>query len=150
MNKIKKKLLVECFHFLEEKTRILDEIIASNKLALLSETKSSAGDKHETGRAMLQLEMEKVSTQFNDAHLMRVTLNRIDIRKKSDVVILGSLVKTSKGNYFLSVSIGKIIVDGIDFYCISVFSPIGKLLLGSKKDHEIYYNDMKIVVNDIY
>lgn len=150
MNKIKKKLLLECFHFLDEKTRILEEIITSNKLALLSETKSSAGDKHETGRAMLQLEMEKVSTQFNDNHQMRGTLNRIDINKKSDIVILGSLVKTSIGNYFLSVSIGKIIIDRTDFYCISVLSPIGKLLLGSKKDHEIYYNNLKILINDVY
>ena len=34
------------------------------KEALFEEIKSSVGDKHETGRAMLQLEREKVGNQF--------------------------------------------------------------------------------------
>ena len=50
---IKKELLQACFQFVEEKHNTISKSIASNKKDLFSETKSSAGDKHETGRAMI-------------------------------------------------------------------------------------------------
>ena len=150
MDKIKRKILSECFVFLDDKTRVLEEIINSNKIALQSENKSSAGDKHETGRAMLQLEMEKVSTQFEGLNQMRTTLNRTDISEKSEIVRLGSLVKSSAGYYFLSISAGKVKVENFEVYCISIVSPIGKLLLGAKKGFNFYFNENKILIEDIY
>ena len=55
----KQKLFNACKEFVQDKLSTIEKTIQSNKSALNSETKSSAGDKHETGRAMLQLEMEK-------------------------------------------------------------------------------------------
>ena len=55
----------------------VEQIISSNQKALQSETKSSAGDKHETGRAMLQLEIEKASQQFKAIRDMRTVLANI-------------------------------------------------------------------------
>ena len=56
---IKKALFAKCEAFVSEKIDSLERGLESHQKALASETKSSAGDKHETGRAMLQLEMEK-------------------------------------------------------------------------------------------
>jgi transcription elongation GreA/GreB family factor len=120
--------------------------IESNKNDLFSETKSSAGDKHETGRAMIQLEMEKAGQQLSEVIWMKEVLNRIDIKKNNDVISLGSLIITTKGNYFLAISVGKISVESLDYFAISSQSPIGKQLLGKKVGEFIAFNQAKILV----
>ena len=87
-------------------------IIASCKQDLNSETKSSAGDKHETGRAMLQLEMEKAGKQWVEVQQTQVLLSKVSIQPTKGPVRLGSLVHTSNGVFFLAVSIGKLDIDG--------------------------------------
>jgi hypothetical protein len=120
--------------------------MVSNKNALESETKSSAGDKHETGRAMLQLEMEKASQQFSSISSKQEVLQKIDIQKKNEIGKLGSLVVTSQGSYFLAISIGLIALDTKDYFVISPSSPIGKLLLVKIKGETFMFNNKKIQV----
>ena len=134
-----------CFHFVEEKHKTISKSIASNKKDLFSETKSSAGDKHETGRAMIQLEMEKAGQQLFEVNKMQEVLSRINIEKESKVVCLGSLIKTSKGNYFLAISVGKVNVDQNDYFVVSTNSPIGNQLLGKKVGEIIPFNKAEII-----
>ena len=94
--KIKKKLYEACLLFVNEKYNTVHTIIESNKKALHSETKSSAGDKHETGRAMLQLEIEKASQQLDAILQMKEVMKKIIIENTSTSVCLGSLILTDK------------------------------------------------------
>ena len=73
--KVKRELFKHCEVFVSKRLKTVEEIISSNQNALQSETKSSAGDKHETGRAMLQLEMEKASQQLSGINQMKNTLS---------------------------------------------------------------------------
>lgn len=123
--------------------------IDSIQESLASETKSSAGDKHETGRAMLQLEREKLGQQLKDAEKMALILTRISITYKAKTIVLGSWVKTSQSEYFLSVSAGKFDADEGPIYCISGATPIGQLLLGKSIGDVISFNDEKIRIKEI-
>lgn len=147
---VKKKLFELCKAYVNKRSHTVEHIMFSNKKALENETKSSAGDKHETGRAMLQLEMEKASQQLSGIHLMKETLAKIDIISTSDIVRLGSVIKTEKVNYFLSVSAGQLVVENEHYFAISVSSPIGKRLLGKKKNDEILFNGNKMLVKEIF
>ena len=142
---IKKELLQACFQFVEEKHNTISKSIASNKNDLYSETKSSAGDKHETGRAMIQLEMEKAGQQLATINEMKAILEKISIENKSKSICLGSLVITTKGTYFLAISIGKIIVEKNDYFVVSTNSPIGNQLLGKKVEEIIPFNKAEIL-----
>ena len=51
---IKQQLYKKCQDFLNQRLETIQNTILDIQNALQSETKSSAGDKHETGRAMLQ------------------------------------------------------------------------------------------------
>ena len=73
-----------------------------------NETKSSAGDKYETGMAMLQMEEQKANVQLAKAKELQKTLSMIDPTEKQDSAQLGSLVETSNGNYFISIGLGQI------------------------------------------
>ena len=61
---LKETLLSKCHEFIDERHQRIQRTIDEIKVSLQSETKSSAGDKHETGRAMLQLEREKAGQQL--------------------------------------------------------------------------------------
>jgi ElaB/YqjD/DUF883 family membrane-anchored ribosome-binding protein len=147
--KTKKQLLNLCKGFVNERLQTVEEIISSNQKALQSETKSSAGDKHETGRAMLQLEMEKASQQLDGISIMNQILLKIDVSKTSKNAHLGSVIITNKANYFLSISAGQLYVEDKSYFAISVSSPIGKLLLGKKENEEVVFNGNQIQIIQI-
>ncbi len=136
----KEKLVNRCSQFVEKRLQTISATISSNTTALQSETKSSAGDKHETGRAMLQLEMEKAGQQLNNVTAMRNTLARIDATKTTQHICLGSIVTTNRGSYFISISAGKLVVENQTYFAVSSVSPIGKLLLGARAGSSFVFN----------
>mgnify|MGYP001038300888 CR=1 FL=1 len=146
---LKKELFIQCETFVNKRLQNVEEIISSNQKALQSETKSSAGDKHETGRAMLQLEMEKASQQLAGISQMKQTLSKIDVSKISNIAHLGSIIETNTAHYFISISAGNLMYKEKSYFAVSVSSPIGKLLLGKKKGDEVYFNKKKISIKNI-
>ena len=145
---IKAVLYQQCVDYANHRLATIEKTISSHQEALSSETKSSAGDKHETGRAMLQLEMEKAGQQLASIQQMKETLARVDITKSS-LIRLGSLVETNLGTYFISISAGQLAVAGNNFFAISVSSPLGQLLLGKKEGDRLLFNEKEIIVNSI-
>ncbi len=146
---IKKELFQFCEDFVSDKLENITTTIQSHKNALQSETKSSAGDKHETGRAMLQLEMEKAGQQLNQVQQMKLLLERINIVETTEIVRLGALVKTNFANYFIAVSTGKITCDKVIYYAISPNSPIGKILLGKHKGDEVLFQGRNLKIEEV-
>jgi len=150
MYRLKKELYNVCVQFVNKREETVNQIITSNQNALMSETKSSAGDKHETGRAMLQLEMEKASQQLEGIHQMKVILGKISIENNSKIIRLGSLVVTNLANYFLAISAGQITIANSSYYAISPSSPMGKILLGKKAGDEFVFNGKTVAIQKIY
>ena len=147
--KLKEELYKQCVAFVTKKQNTIEATIASHQKSLESETKSSAGDKHETGRAMLQLEMEKASQQLIVAQQMKETLHKINLSESKTKVRLGSLVVTNNATYFMSISVGRLVVDTKEYFAISIASPIGKILLGQQVDSELVFNGNKILIKEI-
>ncbi|MBE7690099.1 GreA/GreB family elongation factor [Tenacibaculum piscium] len=149
---IKEKLYEQCVIFVANRLKTVEEIISSNQKALQSETKSSAGDKHETGRAMLQLEMEKAGQQLHGIIKMKEILSKINTQnsqENSKIAHLGSLVKTTKNFFYLSISSGQLIIDNQPYFAVSVSSPIGRILLGKKQGDSFVFNTMEQKIVEI-
>jgi len=146
---LKEQLYHQCMNHVNERLQTIEQAIQSHRKALNSETKSSAGDKHETGRAMLQLEMEKAGQQLSSIQQMKETLTKVDVSKNSKIAILGSIIETNLGTYFLSISAGQIRLESEVYFAISTSSPIGKLVLGKKEGDELTWNGKKIKIHQI-
>lgn len=146
---IKQALLNQCKLHVQSRLTTIQQTISSHQKALNSEVKSTAGDKHETGRSMIHLEIEKAGKQLFDIQQMKKVLTRIDISKTSSRVSLGSLVQTIEQTYFLSISSGKHIVKGNDFFAISIKSPIGKQMLGKQVGDFLLWNGKKTIIKKI-
>jgi hypothetical protein len=146
---VKQELYKYCEVFIENRLNTVKNSIEELQESLLSETKSSAGDKHETGRAMLQLEREKAGQKLLEINKTRTILSRVGIHKKTDIISLGALVYTSQSNYFISISAGEIILKDISYYAISSNTPIGKLLFGKTVGDSICFNGNNIEIEAI-
>ena len=144
---LKLSLYQFCQAFIDERSNRILSQIKELQTALGSETKSSAGDKHETGRAMIQLEREKLGQQLAEVQDLNRVMQKIDISSKKTAAALGSLVKTTKTNYFLAISAGEFKSGDSLNYCISLNTPIGIMLLGKTVGDTIGFNGsvLKIV-----
>lgn len=146
---LKLALFKQCETFVDEQIKTVQAVLADIKVDLESETKSSAGDKHETGRAMLQLEREKAGAQLAEKEKLRENLSKIDILKSAAVISLGSIVFTSKYNYYISISAGEIKQDSDSFYAISPNTPMGKALVSKKIGDSVCFRDQVFVIEHI-
>jgi hypothetical protein len=114
-----------------------------------SDTKSSAGDKFETGREMMQKEMDKCSMMIDLYQNQWNTLDQIKLKNRSKFVDQGSLILTDKGNYLLSIGLGKIELERESYFIISIDSPIGSLLKGKGIGDIIVFRDNNIKITNI-
>jgi hypothetical protein len=147
---LKSKVIFQALEKINSKIKELEIIADEVKLSLLSDTKSSAGDKHETSRAMVQLEQEKLTKQQGELLQMRTVLNQINPEIIHRQVGLGSLINTSLGWYFLSVGLGQISVDGAIVFALNPHAPLGKILIGKRVGEEVVFNGNTLEILEVY
>lgn len=141
---------------MEQLQVLLDNRIEETKKSIVaaresrdSDTKSSAGDKYETGREMAQQEVNKLEAQLVKSQAMLRDVEQIDPKTKLAEIGFGSVVVSNQGNYFFSVALGKINLDETSFFCLSLASPIGQVLAGKKAGDAIVFNGKNIVIEQV-
>jgi transcription elongation GreA/GreB family factor len=111
-----------------------------------SDTKSSAGDKFETGREMMQREMDKLSALIDNTLNSIAKLDRLVDLPASAIISEGSLVETDQDTYFISIGYGKL--DSI--FAISIESPLGLELKGKRVGDRIEMRGRNITIKQIH
>ncbi|MEZ5008726.1 MAG: hypothetical protein R2753_11305 [Chitinophagales bacterium] len=147
---MKQALYQICQNFIDKKKTVLNQAFATITDGMDNETKSSVGDKFETTRAHLQIEQNNLHLQLNEVNTLETTLKSIDLDKKSAAVALGSLVFTTKSNYYIAIPIGKMQVNETVVYGISMASPIGKLLMGKYVGDQFTFNGKTSEITEIH
>lgn len=145
----KEEIKKRCIEFVDNKINQLNKAIEETQQSANNETKSSAGDKHETSRAMAQLESERLAKQKNQLIKSKEALISIPLEKTS-VVNLGSLTKTTAGYFYMSIGLGKIDFNEEEIFVIPLHSPVGKLLTGKKVGDSFLFNGTKSEILEIY
>jgi transcription elongation GreA/GreB family factor len=146
---IKQILFDLCKKYVDQKIEIAQEAIDSAQESANEETKSSSGDKYETSRSMMQLEIEKYSSQLADGLNLKKVLAQIDFRKTYQTVQPGSLVETNNGTFFLSISAGKLSFNKKEYMAISYSSPIGQALFNKNENDEFEFREKKYIILNI-
>ena len=136
----KKELLSVCLDLINEKLDIVESELLAVKTAIRNETKSSAGDKYETGRAMLMQEQDKLSSQKEQLYKHLVPLQKIDDKVVIESAQLGAIVVTTMGNYFIASSLGNLEVFDDDYFVVSTVSPIAQEIIGKKRGDSFEFN----------
>ena len=126
----KEKIHGHCLSLINDKISLLQQVLADLKESAGNETKSTAGDKHETALAMLQIEQANTRGQLEDVLKKKALLEKNNPVLSAGQIVKGSLVKTNRGYLYLSVALGKITIDGIDAIALSPQSPLGEKMMG--------------------
>lgn len=131
-----------------EKIRYFENLIAETR-ASNNDTKSSMGDKYETGREMLQQEINNLQRQLNEALNQQAVLQKIT-SDPSEKVQNGALVKTNKGLFYISVSLGEIVFENQKIMTVSAESPLVKMMYGKKTGDSFTINNMDQQIENIW
>ncbi|MFS8083886.1 MAG: hypothetical protein ACMG51_10570, partial [Ginsengibacter sp.] len=146
---LKQKIHQHYLLLVHDKIILLQRVLADLKESGANETKSTAGDKHETSLAMLQIEQANKREQLAQVVAQKVLLEKINPVIVATIVVMGSLIKTDKGYLFMSVALGKAIVDGNPCIALSTQSPLGQQLMGLKEKDKAVVNNTSYLIERI-
>ena len=141
MVSIKQSIKSEVLRQLVLKIEDISTAITSLTESRDANMKSSAGDKHETSRAKIQIEIDQLSKQLSHVQWQKNNLSNMDINQIHNVADVGSLIKTDKGYFLISIGWGRIQIRDEYYFVISVGSPIGRLLQNKKKGDSVQFRD---------
>lgn len=137
MKNLKEQLYQLCIDYVQAKINEAKQGIVDAQYAAAEESKSSAGDKYETAREMMQQETDRYQLQLNEANKLMVALSKVNYGAMYTSAGPGSLVTTDKGNFFIAISAGSFVIDGCTFFVVSPQSPIG-IKLADKKSRDAF------------
>ena len=146
---LKQKIYNHYLQLIHDKVAMLQQVLADLKESGSNETKSTAGDKHETALAMLQIEQANIRGQLQEALQQKAALGKIDPAISAPMIVNGSLVKTNRGYLFVSIAAGKITIDGINVISLSPQSPLGQKLMGLKVGDSVEINNTEYLIESI-
>ncbi|GAA3991220.1 3-oxoacyl-ACP synthase [Hymenobacter antarcticus] len=141
---LKPALHARCQTFIEQRIAAARTAMRAAQESSSSETKSSAGDKYETGREMANAERDRNAAHMQQAQQLQAELGRINPDAPCDTVRPGALVSTSLGQFYISVSAGKL--EGHDVFAVSPAAPVAVALKGLRAGQEAIFNGKAVRV----
>lgn len=136
----KSKILEAVKNRIAEKIQKFEKLIEETR-ASNNDTKSSMGDKYETGREMLQQEINNLQRQLNESLNQQSIIQKITSDPLSKVQN-GALVKTDKGLFYIAASAGEIVIDHQKIMTVSAESPLAKAMYGLTENQSFSVNNV--------
>ena len=144
----KEQLLQASYFYVNKRIASYKEEIETIKESIESNDKSNDLE-DDSGNGKLFNDLEKNAQHLSDAMKALDTLKHINPKITNNSAVLGSIVTTNNSIFFLSISIGKIEIDGIAYFGISLQSPIGQLLKNKVIGDSISFNNNNHNIIDI-
>ena len=146
---MKQQIIQHYNHYLNDRINSLREMIVDLTEDSLNDAKGSAGDKHETGLAMMHLEQEKLNRKLQEVVDIQSKFLKIDYSIVSNQVILGSLVSANDTYFLISVSLPKIEIERKNIFAVSPEAPLAQKMLGAVLGDVITVNQIDYLIRSI-
>ncbi|WP_321281705.1 hypothetical protein [Marinifilum fragile] len=140
------KMVQELIH---TKIKANNESLSALKESVGNETKSTAGDKHETGRAMMHLEQEKVMRQLANNQKLKSIVDRISPKINNETVQPGSLVITNKISFYILAGLGQVELNGQNYFIVSFQSELVQAFKGKRKGDDLIFKEQNYTIQEI-
>jgi transcription elongation GreA/GreB family factor len=146
---LKKRLLEECIRIQTNHLQNLkEEIDEAERIA--NDHDGGAEENMDSFREEMQNKREVFSRQFQITNTDLQILRRVDAGRTESSVQFGSVVITDNQKLFVTVSLGKINLEGQDYFAISMQTPLFKVLTGKKKGETASFNGREIKIVDVF
>jgi transcription elongation GreA/GreB family factor len=149
LHQIKQQLHAHCVAYAEARITTARVAMETAQAAANAEEKSSAGDKYETTRAMMQIERDKAAEQLEEGLKLKRVVESIVPQVNSTRIGLGSLVLTDSVHFYIAISAGKINIEDQAFLTISAQAPIAITLLKLKQGDTFVFNKQQLNIREI-
>lgn len=146
---LKVKIHTACLKQIRERVALLQADLEELSKAAATDTKSSAGDKYETGREMMRAEMDKLARNLSESQKLQQVLESLQPEKELSQVAHGALVKTNQGYFYLAASLGKLMAAGESVFVLSMASPMGQGLSAKAAGDTATVNGRKIELVEV-
>lgn len=146
---LKEKTYRTCCELVQQKIDAVQKNLHELNDSAGNETKRTAGDKHETALAMLQIEQENNTRQLNELLQQKAVLEKLNASLQTEIAVRGSLVHTNKGIFYISLGLGKLKVEEETVFAVSPEAPLGKLMLMKKAGDAFTFNNTDYKINNI-
>lgn len=146
----KQQIYQHCEAIITERLQTIQHNLEQLMDSKQNETKSSAGDKYETGMAMIQNEEDLYKRQLANTQQIQSQFQKIDASKTCETVVPGALIKLPAGWFYMGAAMGKIHINGTDVFCISLQSPIGGALKNHQLNDKVYFNEQYFTISELY
>lgn len=146
---LKEKIHHHFLGLINDKINQVQQVLADLKETGANETKSTAGDKHETALAMIQIEQANNRAHLNELLEQKAALEKVNPALSAGKIVNGSLVKTDRGWLYISIALGKAIVEAVPIISLSAKSPLGIKLLGLTVGDTAEINNNKYLIEEI-
>jgi hypothetical protein len=144
MDNKKNKLIEQCLLILKER--------ADNAKKAMDELQQSANeyglpkDRYDSFRTQVLRKRDLFAEQYQKTMDEIDLIKKIDPEKKSEKVEFGSILITNKQKLFVSISLGKIVLENEEYYAISTQVPIYNAIKGKKAGEKFEFNGNKFEI----
>jgi len=147
---LKKSLQARCIELIQERINASQRLMDEAQLAANSESKSSAGDKYETSRAMNHLAKDMHAAQLAANRRELEALMNINCNRIAEKIGTGCFIKTAEVSFFIAAGLGKIVMDGQPVFLLSPAAPLSALLFKKNKGDELLFNKQQLMIEDFF
>jgi hypothetical protein len=146
----KQKLKSACEEILRQRISTATQAMQQAQESANSDEKSSAGDKHETGRAMGQIDRDMNARQLEEAKRELEIIHTISTEAIHQKAGIGSVVECADFTFFISLGLGTTSVDEKKIIFLSPAAPIAKLISGKANGEKFSMNGKVTVIKNIF
>jgi hypothetical protein len=145
---LKNKLKLEC-------QNVQKKNVDSSKAAL-DEAQAALNDygpnkdRYDSFRDQLIGRRDMFTLQYSKAVSEYSVMDKLNPRIINEVAEFGSVIITDSCRFFISISAGKMEVNGQLYYAISPMVPLFKVMEGKKKGDTFEFNGKKQVIKDLF
>ena len=147
MTNLKTKILTECISQVQK--------LADTAQAEMKEHQKMANDygqprdRYDAFRNQMLRKRDQYAKQYQRALDDLAILEKIDVNTPSTKAEFGAVVITNMNKLFISISLGKIVVDGDEYFAISAKVSIFNALEGSTKGSSFSFNNKQLTVLNV-
>jgi len=145
---LKKRLVEVCINRQQETAAELQHEV--DETLRLSNEYGAPKDRYDPYRTKLMNQNNLFAQQLSQANTLLVTLQNIPLDKEITTVEFGAIVITNKQKIFVSVGLGKVVLEGETFYAISPQVPIFQAMRGKKAGDTFTFNGQTFQVKDVF
>ncbi len=146
---IKTQLHALCLNYIENRLATAQQALEMANSSANEDTKSSAGDKYETTREMIQQEIDKHSAAINEAVKQKQLLQLINAERETEKIQPGSLVTTDKNTFYIAISAGALSLDGKKYMAVAASSPIGIQMIDKHAADAFTFNNITHLIQKV-